>query len=102
MFTLAKTIFLTTFSTNAPILRDIEKEIGRTQHMQIILILLHILKRVQWQSSNNDFSFFGLEKNSKMRSHSLQSYAWQFVGLLRLLSSSSNYPLKLISRLEIP
>lgn len=65
MFTLAKTIFLTTFSTNAPILRDIEKEIGRTQHMQIILILLHILKRVQWQSSNNDFSFFGLEKNSK-------------------------------------
>lgn len=47
MFTLAKTIFLTTFSTNAPILRDIEKEIGRTQHMQIILILLHILKRVQ-------------------------------------------------------
>lgn len=65
MFTLAKTIFLTTFSTNAPILRDIEKEIGRTQHMQIILILLHILKRVQWQSSNNDFPFFGLEKNSK-------------------------------------
>lgn len=63
MFTLAKTIFLTTFSTNAPILRDIEKEIGRTQHMQIILILLHILKRAQ--NSNNDFPFFGLEKNSK-------------------------------------
>lgn len=69
MFTLAKTIFLTTFSTNAPILRDIEKEnpkeIARTQHMQIILILLHILKQAQWQSSNNDFPFFGLEKNSK-------------------------------------
>lgn len=63
MFTLAKTIFLTTFSTNAPILRNIEKEIGRTQHMQIILILLHILKRAQ--NSNNDFPFFGLEKNSK-------------------------------------
>lgn len=102
MFTLAKTIFLTTFSTNAPILRDIEKEIGRTQHMQIILILLHILKRVQWQSSNNDFPFFGLEKNSKNEKPFIAVLCVTFVGLLRLLSSSSNYPLKLISRLEIP